>query len=293
MKERVKQATAKEEEKGQPQPFLKWAGGKRQLLPVLRSHFPATFKTYFEPFVGAGAVLFDLQPQKAVINDINEELINCYRVIKEAPLALLEDVRKHRNEKDYFYAIRSLDRSAAYKELNAVERASRLIYLNKSCYNGLYRVNSRGEFNTPFGKYKNPQYVQEETILAVSSYLNNRQVEICNTSFNEVVEKAGKNDFVYFDPPYDPLSETASFTSYSLAPFGKEEQVRLKETADGLSKRGCKVMLSNSATPYIRELYKDYYTIRVPASRSINSVAGKRGKIDEFLIMNYEPGRQK
>lgn len=293
MKAQIKQATKKEEDKGQPQPFLKWAGGKRQLLPVIRIHIPPTFATYFEPFVGAGAVLFDLQPQKAVINDINEELINCYRVIKESPEALLADIRKHRNEKDYFYAIRALDRSAAYRELTAVERASRIIYLNKSCYNGLYRVNSKGEFNTPFGKYKNPQYVQEETILAVSRYLNSNQVEISNKSFDAVVESAGKHDFVYFDPPYDPVSETASFTSYSLSPFGRAEQLLLKETADSLSKRGCKVMLSNSATEYIAELYKDYHTIRVPASRSINSVASSRGKIDEFLILNYEPGEQK
>lgn len=293
MKAHLKKAAEEGKKNTQPQPFLKWAGGKRQLLPVIRTYLPSSFKTYYEPFVGAGAVLFDLQPQQAVINDINEELINCYRVIKESPEALLADIRKHRNEKDYFYAVRSLDRSADYKALSEVERASRIIYLNKSCYNGLYRVNSKGEFNTPFGKYKNPQYVQEETILAVSRYLNRNQVEISNKSFDVVVEPAGKHDFVYFDPPYDPVSQTASFTSYSLSPFGRAEQLRLKETTDNLSRRGCKVMLSNSATEYITELYKDYNTIRVPASRSINSVASSRGKIDELLILNYEPGEQK
>ncbi len=175
MKEAQAQQAAREEKKNsQPQPFLKWAGGKRQLLPVIRHYMPEKFKTYYEPFVGAGAVLFDLQPGQAVINDINEELINCYRVIKDSPQALLEDVRKHRNEKEYFYAVRALDRSPEYKALSPVERASRIIYLNKSCYNGLFRVNSKGEFNTPFGKYKNPQYVQEETILAVSRFLNSK-----------------------------------------------------------------------------------------------------------------------
>jgi DNA adenine methylase len=294
MKEaQAKQTPEVEKKSSQPQPFLKWAGGKRQLLHVIRSYIPRQFKTYYEPFVGAGAVLFDLRPDQAVINDINEELINCYRVIKESPEALLKDVRKHRNEKEYFYSIRALDRSSNYKTLSPVERASRVIYLNKSCYNGLYRVNSKGEFNTPFGRYKNPQYVQEETILAISRYLNRNSVEIKNTSFDAVVETAEKDDFIYFDPPYDPVSETASFTSYSLSPFGRKEQVYLKETADLLGRRGCKVMLSNSATEYIQELYKEYYQIRVPASRSINSVGSSRGKIDELLILNYEPGRQK
>lgn len=290
MKAQAKQAAEEEKKPSQPQPFLKWAGGKRQLLPVIRTYLPLQFTTYYEPFVGAGAVLFDLQPRRAVINDINEELINCYQVIKHSPDALLQDIQKHRNEKEYFYATRALDRSAAYGKLNPVERASRIIYLNKTCYNGLYRVNSRGEFNTPFGRYKNPQYVQAETILAISNYLNKNKVEITNLGFEAVVETAGTNDFVYFDPPYHPLSETASFTSYSLAPFGKAEQLRLKETADRLGGRGCKVMLSNSATDFILELYKEYRTIRVPASRSINSVAGSRGKIDELLILNYEPG---
>lgn len=292
MKEaKAKQTPEVEKKNSQPQPFLKWAGGKRQLLPVIRRYIPRQFKTYYEPFVGAGAVLFDLRPEQAVINDINGELINCYRVIKESPEALVKDVRKHRNEKAYFYSVRALDRNPNYKVLSPVERASRLIYLNKSCYNGLFRVNSKGEFNTPFGKYKNPRYVQEEAILAISRYLNRNSVEIKNTGFDAAVETAAKGDFIYFDPPYDPVSETASFTSYSLSPFGREEQVHLKETADLLGRRGCKVMLSNSATEYIQELYKEYRTIRVPASRSINSVAGSRGKIDELLILNYEPDR--
>lgn len=271
------------------QPFLKWAGGKRQLLPEIRKYIPAKYGTYFEPFVGAGAVLFDLQPKKAIFNDINSELINTYGIIRDNLEELLEDLKKHKNESEYFYSMRELDRDKErYNELSDVQRASRIIYLNKTCFNGLFRVNSSGQFNVPFGKYKNPKIVDEIVLRAVNHYLSKNNVTMLNGDFKEAVKSAKKGDFVYFDPPYDPVSDTASFTGYALGGFGKKEQEELKLTVDKLTKKGCKVLLSNSATDYIKELYKDYHIEIIPAKRAINSVASKRGEIDEVLVMNYE-----
>lgn len=273
-----------------PQPFLKWAGGKRQLLPEIRKYIPETFHTYYEPFVGAGAVLFDLQPQKAVINDINAELVNVYYAIKDNVDELIEDLKKHENDKDYFYEIRNMDRTPEYEELSPVKKASRIIYLNKTCFNGLFRVNSRGQFNVPFGKYKNPQIVNEEVLRAVHAYLSSAEIEIKNIDFVSAVANAAKGDFVYFDPPYDPVSETSSFTSYSLNGFKKEDQIRLRDLCVELDHRGVKFLLSNSATDFIIDIYseKGFIVETVSATRNINSVASKRGKIDEVLIRNYE-----
>lgn len=272
------------------QPFLKWAGGKRQLLPEIRKYLPEEMNgTYYEPFIGAGAVLFDVQPSKAVINDINSELVNTYLTIRDHIEELLSDLRKHENDSDYFYAIRDLDRKPIYEELTDVERASRLIFLNKTCFNGLFRVNKKGQFNVPFGKYKNPNIVNEDVVRAVHDYLANNEVTILNGDFADAVATAKKGDFVYIDPPYDPVSTTSSFTSYSLDGFGRDEQERLRDLVVDLDRRGCKVMLSNSATEYIKDLYKNFQIEIVGATRSINSVASKRGKIDEVLVMNYEP----
>jgi len=271
------------------QPFLKWAGGKRQLLPEIRKYIPKRMGTYYEPFLGGGAVLFDLQPKKAVINDINSELINTYLVIKNNVDELIEDLRKHENTSDYYYKIRDLDRDKnRFSKLSDVEKASRLIYLNKTCFNGLFRVNSQGQFNVPFGRYKNPNIVNEFVLRAVSHYLNNNEVKILNGDFADAVSSAKKGDFVYFDSPYDPVSETASFTGYTLGGFSKDEQIRLRDLFVDLDKRGCKVLLSNSATEFIKDLYKDYRIEIVSATRNINSIASKRGKIDEVLVMNYE-----
>lgn len=272
------------------QPFLKWAGGKRQLLPYIREQIPSRFGRYYEPFIGGGAVLFDLQPKNALINDANVELANCYKVIKEKPEELLEDIKKHQNAEEYFYELRGLDRLPEFKNLSDVQRASRIIFLNKTCFNGLFRVNSRGHFNVPFGNYQNPLIVEDVVIRAISKYLNENEIQIINGDFSNAVKDAGNDDFVYFDPPYDPISDTASFTGYNLDKFDRKEQQRLKEIADDLTRRGCKVLLSNSDTDFIRELYRENYFILkvVYANRNINSVGTGRGKITEVLIRNYE-----
>ncbi|MCM3398210.1 DNA adenine methylase [Oceanobacillus profundus] len=273
------------------QPYLKWAGGKRQLLPEIRKYRPQNFNTYYEPFVGAGAVLFDLQPKNSIINDVNSELVNTYKVLKskqglEELLQLLQH-HKENNSKEYFYQVRDEDRDESYKNKSEIEKAARLIYLNKTCFNGLFRVNSQGQFNVPFGNYKNPQIVNEIVLRAVHNYLNSAEVEILNQDFQEVLSTAEKGDFIYLDPPYDPVSSTSSFTGYSLDGFNREDQIRLRDTFVELDKRGCKVLLSNSATGFIKEIYGSYKIEIVSAKRNINSVASKRGKIDEVLVMNY------
>lgn len=270
-------------------PFLKWVGGKRQLIPAIEALLPADIQAYHyvEPFIGGGAVLFHLQPKDAVINDFNEELVNVYKVIKANPEALIEDLKKHKNDPDYFYALRGLDRSDVIRELTDVQRASRVIYLNKTCFNGLYRVNKAGEFNTPFGRYKNPNIVNEPTIKAVHTYLNANNIQIYNCDYAEILAAADSNSFVYLDPPYHPISESSSFTGYVKGGWNEENQVKLREACDRLHASGIKFLLSNSATDFIKDQYKNYRIDLVKASRSINSVADKRGQIDEVLISNY------
>lgn len=270
-------------------PVVKWVGGKRQLLTEIDKYIPSHFSTYYEPFLGGGAVFFYLQPKKAIVNDINEELINLYKVIKDNVEELIEDLKKHKNESDYFYSIRELDRDIeVYKKLTPVQRASRIHYLNKTCYNGLFRVNSQGQFNVPFGRYKNPNIVNEVTLRAVSNYFNSANITFKCCDFEESVKGARKGSFIYFDPPYDPVSDTSSFTGYDKGGFGKKEQVRLKKLCDRLNDRGIKFLLSNSETDFILDLYRDYKIEIVQAKRSINSKGNKRGEVNEVLVMNYE-----
>jgi len=269
-------------------PFLKWVGGKRQLIPVIKELLPSKITNYYEPFVGGGAILFHIQPSHAVINDSNEELINVYRVIKDNPEELIADLKRHKNESDYFYEIRALDRDRSYRKLSDIKRASRVIYLNKTCYNGLYRVNSAGEFNAPFGRYKNPNIVNETTLRAVSKYLNNNHITILNVDFEEAVDGLKKGAFVYFDPPYDPLSKSSNFTGYVEGGFDATDQIRLRDVCSKLDQKGVHFLLSNSATELIQDLYKDYKIQFVKANRYINSNAQKRGEIDEVIIRNYE-----
>jgi DNA adenine methylase len=239
-------------------PFVKWAGGKRQLVPtILANHLPKNYnlQTYYEPFIGGGALLFSLQPKKAVINDSNAELINCYKIIKNSLDELIEDLKNHKNNEYYYYDIRDWDREKNFKSKTEVQRASRIIFLNKTCYNGLFRVNSQGQFNVPFGKYKNPNILDIAVLKAVNKYLNENQVRILNSDFQEAVKDAKRGDFIYLDPPYDPVSETASFTGYDVNGFNKQEQRRLKEVFDDLNSRGCHILLSNACTDRKQTIY--------------------------------------
>lgn len=275
------------------QPFLKWAGGKRQLLPIIKQYIPKKPTYYYEPFVGAGAVFFSLQFSKSTISDTNSELINCYQVIRDNPDELLELCEKHksRNSKHYYYDLRRQDRSPGFKNWSSTERAARILYLNKTCFNGLFRVNSQGQFNVPYGDYKNPIIADPTVIKAVSQFLNKKKVNIQQGDFANVVADAKKGAFIYFDPPYQPISDTSSFTGYGIYGFRESEQERLKKVCDQLVDRGCNILVSNSNAPLIYELYNDprYEIFEVKASRSINSVGAKRGKIKELLIHNnYE-----
>ena len=272
------------------QPFLKWAGGKRQLISEIQKYIPQKYTQYYEPFVGAGAVLFALQPTKAMINDTNPELINCYEVIRDHPDELLTlcQVHKYHNSKEYYYKLRKQDREPGFKTLSTVARAARILYLNKTCFNGLFRVNSRGQFNVPYGNYVNPVIADPDVIQSVSLFLKQRSIKICNGDFESVASTARKGAFLYFDPPYHPISDTSSFTGYSIHGFGEREQQRLKVLCDKLTDRGCHVLISNSNAPLIYDLYNDdrYEIIDVNASRAINSVGSKRGKVGELLIHN-------
>ncbi len=270
-------------------PFVKWVGGKRQLLNEIEKHIPEQFSRYYEPFVGGGAVLFHVRPKNAIINDSNEELVNLYNVIKESPEELIEDLKKHKNEEKYFYEVRGIDREKEkYLELSNIQRASRIIFLNKTCYNGLFRVNSSGEFNSPFGRYKNPNIVNDVTIKAVGNYLSKNDIQILNTDYEKSLSKIRKGAFVYFDPPYDPISDSSSFTGYTKNGFDRTEQERLKKVCDKLNDKGVKFLLSNSSTEFIRDLYKDYNIFSIKAKRAINSKGNGRGETTEVLVKNYE-----
>lgn len=271
-----------------PRPFVKWAGGKRQLLGQIDAYVPAEFGTYVEPFVGGGALFFYLLPERAVLVDNNPVLINAYHVVQRDVEALIVSLQQHRNEKEYYYEIRAADRTPEFADWTPVERASRTLFMNKCCYNGLYRVNSKGQFNVPFGKYKNPTICDAPNLRAVSRALQG--VTIRHGSFELCLEHAAAGDFVYLDPPYHPLSETASFTSYTKDAFGPADQERLREVFGALDERGCKVLLSNSYCDFILDLYADYAIEPVLAKRAINSNAAKRGAIKEVLVRNYSMG---
>ena len=270
-------------------PILKWVGGKRQLLDAIIPLIPE-HTMYCEPFAGGGAVLFHMQPGKAVIGDSNEELINIYTVIKEQPEQLIEFLKIHKamNCQEYFYEVRALDRDGEnYRSMTQAERAARIIYLNKTCYNGLFRVNRAGEYNAPWGRYKNPNITNEPTIRAMSGYFNKAGIKFLCGDYREVLKGIGKGAFVYLDPPYMPLSQSSSFTGYTAAGFGINEQKELKRHCDRLDKKGIKFLLSNSCCDFIEDLYKDYIVERVSARRAVNANAHKRGSIDEVLVRNY------
>lgn len=269
-------------------PVVKWVGGKRQILHEIEKYIPK-FSTYYEPFVGGGAVLFHIQPSKAIINDVNSELVSLYEVIRDHVDELIEDLRKHKNEDEYFYSIRELDRDKKlFNQLTPVQRASRIHFLNKTCYNGLFRVNRAGEFNTPFGGYKNPNIINEITLKAVSNYFRKANIVIKCCDFEESLKGIRRGSFVYLDPPYDPVSGSASFTGYDKGGFDRNEQERLKKVCDDLNRRGVKFLLSNSATDFIKGLYADYNIEVIKAKRAVNSKGDLRGGVDEVLVRNYE-----
>lgn len=270
-------------------PIVKWVGGKRQLLDELNPLMPKRFTTYCEPFVGGGALFFSNQPKRAIINDLNGDLILTYEVVRDNVDELIDCLKFYENTADYFYKIRDLDRNRAiFDQLSKTEKAARLLYLNKTCYNGLYRVNSAGEFNSPFGNYKNPNIVNEPVLKAVHKYLSQNDISFYNEDFENTLKRVKKGGFVYLDPPYDPVSNTSSFTGYNKGGFDRDEQIRLKSCCDELSNKGIKFMLSNSSTEFIHDLYNEYQVIIVKAKRSINSNGRKRGEIDEVIIRNYE-----
>lgn len=270
-------------------PVTKWVGGKRQLLPQLLKYMPNDFTNYYEPFIGGGALLFEIAPKIAVINDNNEELINMYNVIKNAPNELIEALKVHQlnNSKEYYLNVRSWDRDGTIAQLTSVDRAARLMYMLRVDFNGLYRVNSKGQFNVPYGRYKNPRIVNEEDILAVSHYFNTNNVNILCGDFSISVENAERNDLVYFDPPYIPLNSSSNFTSYTKEGFDLSDQKRLSNTFFELADKGVHVMLSNSDTEITRELYKGANIHSVEANRAINSKGSKRGKVGELIVTSY------
>ncbi|HHG7592181.1 modification methylase [Streptococcus pneumoniae] len=272
------------------QPFTKWTGGKRQLLPVIRELMPKTYNRYFEPFVGGGALFFDLAPKDAVINDFNAELINCYQQIKDNPQELIEILKVHQeyNSKEYYLDLRSADRDERIDMMSEVQRAARVLYMLRVDFNGLYRVNSKNQFNVPYGRYKNPKIVDEELISAISVYLNNNQLEIKMGDFEKAIVDVRTGDFVYFDPPYIPLSETSAFTSYTHEGFSFADQVRLRDAFKRLSDTGAYVMLSNSSSALVEELYKDFNIYYVEATRTNGAKSSSRGKISEIIVTNYE-----
>lgn len=276
-------------------PFVKWAGGKRQIVDKLLMYAPDEFNTYYEPFVGGGALLFELSPKKAVINDSNKELINVYNVLRNEEkfkkmCSILNTYEKN-NSEEFYYELRNKDRNKSlFDRLSDYKRAGRTIYLNKACFNGLYRVNSKNEFNVPFGKKTRVNTYDIGNLITVSNYLTMNDIKILNVDFEDSVKDAQKGDFIYFDPPYD--SETSIFNSYTEDGFGKEEQRRLARVYKELSNKGCYVMLSNNNTTLIKELYKDFNIHIIEAKRSINSNGKKRGKVEEVIITNYKNDKE-
>ena len=270
-------------------PILKWVGGKRQLVPSLLPLMPKSFDLYCEPFLGGGALLFSIQPNKAIVNDINPELISLYKVVKEDVSSLIKELLTYKNDEEFFYKIRNIDRDLKkFNKLSLVKKAARTYYLNKSCFNGLYRVNRKGQFNSPYGHYKSAFVPDIKALNSLSEYLNASDISIFNGSYLNLLDKLDSKSFVYLDPPYDPVSVSSSFTNYSKLGFSREDQVSLRDFCKELDKRNINFMLSNSATEFIKELYKDFDISIVKARRFINSKGNGRGFIEEVVIRNYK-----
>lgn len=267
-------------------PFLKWVGGKTQLLDQMEPLLPPTFRRYFEPFAGGGALFFDLRSKQRIteaasLRDVNAELVDCYVAVRDQVDAVIRALRDHKYESEHYYEVRAQKPA----DLSLPKRAARTIFLNKTGYNGLYRVNRSGQFNVPFGRFTKPLFCDVENLRACSQAL--RGVSIEAGDFTSVLKEAKKGDFVYFDPPYVPLSPTSDFTAYVPGGFGEAEQRKLAEVFSKLAARGVHVMLSNSDTPFVRELYADFRIDTVYAARSVNSNAARRGKLPEVVVRSY------
>ena len=275
------------------EPILKWAGGKRQLLSEITGLFPTSYEAYHEPFVGGGAVFFDLNPPAGTINDLNARLMRFYEVVRDHPDALIEENKTHEHAEEYYYQARTeFNDLRTHSPLTTDERireASLLLYLNRTCFNGLYRENSDGEFNVSFGRYTNPDWVQDQRIRQASRTL--QDTALFNTDFKYVLAEATSGDLVYFDPPYEPVSKTADFNSYQAEGFDREDQRRLRDVAVELAAQDVAVVISNS--PPVTELYEGHEAFAVTyvdAVRAINSDASSRGEVAEVLITNVDPG---
>ena len=275
-----------------PKPFVKWAGGKRQLIPILNQNLPESFGMYYEPFLGGGALLFhiltDKNGQKCSISDLNSDLVLAYTTIRDRIDALITSLKNHeknyqKNSESYYYSIRESN------PRSEIEKTSRLIFLNRTCFNGLYRVNSKGKFNVPLGKYSNPNIVNEENLRAVSHILQSSRISIKCRDFEAVLRDAKRGDLVYFDPPYQPVSSTANFTSYTNKDFTYDDLTRLSELCLKLDSRGCKILLSNSDSKEVSDIFakSPWKITRIEANRSINSNSKKRTGHFELLIKNY------
>lgn len=279
-------------DKSTAQPFVKWVGGKGRLLSQLEEIYPKKYGTFYEPFVGGGAVFFSLSPSTSHINDTNPVLINAYKHIKDDVERVIEHLCALEKQ---FHELETMEEKSAlyyskrdeYNSLpaDAFEKTMLLIFLNKTCFNGVYRENSKGGFNVPFGKHSKPTICNAENLRAISKVL--QHTTITSSSFEVAVKDARSGDFIYFDPPYHPLNTTSSFTSYHASGFTSKDQEKLRDVFAALAKKGCKVMLSNSDTEFIRELYKDFNVHVVYAGRAVNSVGSKRGKITEVVVTNY------
>jgi len=263
-------------------PFLKWAGGKSQHLKEMTKHFPKSFDRYVEPFLGSGSVFFFLKPSKAFLSDSNNELINTFQMVKDHPEQVINALMQHENTKEHFLVTRQLKPVC----MESVKRAARFIFLNKTCFNGLYRVNSNNEFNTPFGYYDNPNFCDEAALRICSKILNNSETEICSMYFEQALDNAHQNDFIYLDPPYYQ-SENSKFTSYTRKGFGQTDHENLAQIFKNLSKKGVKLLLSNSDCEWVRNRYKNFEIIELKGRRSINAKGNGRGKVLELLIKNY------
>lgn len=272
-------------------PFVKWAGGKTQLLDKIKEFMPDEYNLFYEPFAGGGALFLNLEPSKARVNDFNKELVITYKCFKNktAYNKLVEKIKLHEesHSEEYYYQVRNMDRQQNFFKLKNYEIGARFIYLNKACFNGLYRVNGKGYFNVPSGKKEKVKAYDKENFEALYEYLSSEDIQITNLDFEKAVKSATSGDFVYFDPPYDAFEDKDSFTSYSKDGFGKDEQLRLSKVFKKLSDKGVKVMLSNHNTPYINELYEGFNIHVVMAKRMINSNANERGGVEEVIITNY------